>query len=81
MLALQPYKQTTHVHLLTCCAPRVGVLGEVGVANNHAFKCNSAHAGVLGEAAADNFNPALLRDEPMDKVQQVLREARRVHGL
>ncbi|KAI3436510.1 hypothetical protein D9Q98_005927 [Chlorella vulgaris] len=37
--------------------------------------------GVLGEAAADNFNPALLRDEPMDKVQQVLREARRVHGL
>lgn len=37
--------------------------------------------GVLGEGARDRFNPDLLRDEPLDKVQGVLREARRLHGL
>jgi hypothetical protein len=38
-------------------------------------------AGVLGEGPADRFDPALLRDEPLDKVRQVLEEARRVHEL
>lgn len=38
--------------------------------------------GVLpGEVAVDKFDPALLRDEPIDKVRAVLDEAKRVHGL
>ncbi|PRW56020.1 histone deacetylase 14 isoform X1 [Chlorella sorokiniana] len=37
--------------------------------------------GVLGEGPADAFNPDLLRDEPTEKVQQVLLEARRIHDL
>lgn len=37
--------------------------------------------GLLGGAADDKFNPALLRDEPLDKARAVLAEARRLHGL
>ncbi|KAI7843899.1 hypothetical protein COHA_002443 [Chlorella ohadii] len=37
--------------------------------------------GVLGEGPVDPFNPDLLRDEPTDKVQHVLQEVRRIHGL
>lgn len=38
-------------------------------------------AGVLGEASSDGFDRKLLAEEPLDKVQEVLREARRIHGL
>jgi hypothetical protein len=38
-------------------------------------------AGVLGEGPDDRFDPALLREEPLDKVKAVLREAQRIHGL
>lgn len=38
-------------------------------------------AGVLGDASRDVYDPRLLRDEPIDKVAEVLREARRIHGL
>lgn len=37
--------------------------------------------GVLNEHAVDKFDAALLRDEPLDKVDLVLLEAKRVHGL
>lgn len=37
--------------------------------------------GVLGEEAVDKFDAALLREEPLDKVGEVLREARRIHAL
>ncbi|KAK9812966.1 hypothetical protein WJX72_006576 [[Myrmecia] bisecta] len=37
--------------------------------------------GLLGEPSQDKFNPDLLRDEPSDKVKQVLSEARRIHSL
>lgn len=36
--------------------------------------------GVLGEAPSDSFDRKLL-EEPLEKVQQVLQEARRIHGL
>lgn len=39
-----------------------------------------APAGVLGEAPSDSFDRKLL-EEPLEKVQQVLQEARRIHGL
>lgn len=42
--------------------------------------CDSMR-GVLGLPSEDKFNPQLLRDEPLDKVQESLREARRIHGL
>lgn len=38
-------------------------------------------AGVLGEGPADKFDPVLLREEPLEKVQAVLLEARRIHEL
>ena len=37
--------------------------------------------GVLNEASRDTFSPALLRDEPTDKVRGVLAEAKRIHGI
>lgn len=36
---------------------------------------------MLGEQPKDAFNPDLLREEPLEKVQQVLKEAQRIHGL
>lgn len=36
---------------------------------------------MLGEGAADKWDPALLRDEPLDKVQAVLRQAAAIHEL
>lgn len=42
--------------------------------------CDSMR-GALGLASADRFNPQLLREEPLDKVQASLAEARRIHGL
>lgn len=35
----------------------------------------------LDRASMDKFNPALLRDEPMDKVRQAIKECRGIHGL
>ncbi|KAL4457493.1 hypothetical protein ABPG75_012358 [Micractinium tetrahymenae] len=37
--------------------------------------------GVLGEAPSDAFDRKLLGEEPLEKVQQVLLEAQRIHGL
>ena len=37
--------------------------------------------GVLGLPSSDRYNPALLRDEPTDKVAAALAEVRTVHGL
>lgn len=37
--------------------------------------------GLLGEASGDRFSPDLLREEPLDAVRAVLREARTIHGL
>ncbi len=37
--------------------------------------------GVLGDAPFDGFNPDLLRDEPLDRVRAVIKEAQRIHGL
>lgn len=37
--------------------------------------------GMLGESSVDKFNPDLLRNEPLEKVQAVLKEARKIHGL
>lgn len=42
---------------------------------------SAAPAGVLGEGASDKWDPALLRDEPLEKVQAVLREAAAIHEL
>jgi hypothetical protein len=36
---------------------------------------------VLGLKTVDTWNPILLRDEPMVKVESVLREVANVHGL
>ena len=37
--------------------------------------------GTLGLPSVDNFNPQLLRDEPLDKLSAMLKEAKRIHGL
>lgn len=37
--------------------------------------------GVLGEGAVDKFDAALLREEPVLKVKQLLQEVKRVHSL
>ena len=37
--------------------------------------------GSLGLPSADKFDPALLRDEPLDKLKTMLAETRRIHGL
>lgn len=37
--------------------------------------------GMLGEQSLDKFNPDLLREEPLDKVRAMLKEARVIHGL
>lgn len=37
--------------------------------------------GVLGLPSLDKFNPALLRDEPLDKLQLAVSEARKAHQL
>lgn len=36
---------------------------------------------LVGEPHTDVFNPALLRDEPLDKVRSVIMEAQKLHGL
>jgi len=40
-----------------------------------------SYLGLLGEKSIDKFSPDLLRDEPMDKVRAVLREAKSIHGI
>lgn len=45
--------------LISACVP----LQALGAAVADSFR------GLLGEASADAFNPDLLRDEPLDKVQ------------
>ena len=37
--------------------------------------------GVLNLQSMDKFNPALLRDEPLEKVQQTLQAVKAAHGL
>ena len=41
----------------------------------------STWAAVLGEKGVGSIDPAMLQDEPADKVKAVLLEARRIHGL
>jgi hypothetical protein len=35
--------------------------------------------GVLGMPSEDTFNPQLLREEPLDKLQNVLKEVQNIH--
>jgi hypothetical protein len=35
--------------------------------------------GVLGMQSVDNFNPELLREEPLDKLRNVLNEVQNIH--
>ena len=37
--------------------------------------------GLLGEPSGDTFSPDLLREEPLDAVRTLLKEARSIHGL
>ena len=37
--------------------------------------------GLLAEPSGDTFSADLLREEPMDAVRTLLREARSIHGL
>ena len=37
--------------------------------------------GLLAEPSRDTFSADLLREEPMDAVRTLLREARSIHGL
>lgn len=35
--------------------------------------------GILGMPSEDNFNPELLREEPLDKVQAIVKEVKSIH--
>lgn len=37
--------------------------------------------GLLSEKSCDKFSPDLLRDEPKEKVQAVLNEAKTIHSI
>ncbi len=41
----------------------------------------STVAALVGEGVIDSTDPSILREEPDDKVREVLKEARRIHGL
>ena len=59
-----------------CCARKGGYdLKALGESVADSFR------GLLGAASGDTFSPDLLREEPLDAVQAVLREARSIHGL
>ena len=65
------------------CAPLINAVRRQGGYDLKALGDSVADTfrGLLAEPSGDTFSADLLREEPLDAVRALLKEARSIHGL